>query len=532
VLAISNRELLTVDTTNRDAPTLRHALELAYPVDRVLPIGDWLVQFSGTDVRVSAAANPGMTLRQYALDDLPVLGVTAASNKVHVLQGRSAPGSSGVIWILAETGGHATTLTNRGFLQHTVLEAAHLPDLTVAGTAHTETTNEFWVSEAKSLWPKPGLIVWSLNGQQRSWWNPNWPTILRPSVNSGVIQIMPVFDAPIPFGPMFLQFAPVDWFQPAILPSLLVAADVNHAGSPRFLSETPLALSASVVSDTFAADGLVFFSHARQESEIVSTNYNVYTNQVWVTATNHLLKTNIISVPDSVTNVVQEERISRQLQSQVFTNVIPVYRRWNRHWLDVVDYQQDAATPAVREPASLPGLLQGVSHRGAVLYSLATTFHNESPTLAASKLSTLAYDGIAAHLISTLTVSTNSNTGSAQVVVNPNGVVVVARDSWIEGHPRRLECWRLDERGQLGLLGALDRPTHSDSLLLLADLAVLRTETGFELVDLAQPTAPIALPVNANLNCLWADLWRVRGDREAGVWVPAGELGSLLLWRR
>jgi hypothetical protein len=82
------------------------------------------------------------------------------------------------------------------------------------------------------------------------------------------------------------------------------------------------------------------------------------------------------------------------------------------------------------------------------------------------------------------------------------------------------------------LLGALDRPAHSDSLLLLEDLAVLRTETGFDLVDLAQPTAPIAFPVDANVNCLWADLIRVRGDREAGVWLPAGELGSLLLWRR
>ncbi|PYI85484.1 MAG: hypothetical protein DME26_10895, partial [Verrucomicrobia bacterium] len=882
VLAISNRELLTVDAANRDAPTLRHTLELGYPVDRVIPVGDWLVEFSGTEVRVSEATKPGVTVRQYALDDLPVLGAIVESNQIHVLQGRSAPGSG---WTLLDPADG--TIISRGLLKHVVLEAARLPDLTVAGTASTETTNQFWVSDAKPLWPRPGLLVWSVNGQQWSWWQRGWPVLDAWSLNGGVI-----------------QFAPMFAFWPSVSPNLLVAVDVNEAASPRFLSEMSLAGNASAVSDTIASDGLVFFSHARQESEIVSTNYLVYTNQIWVTATNHVWRTNFVSIPvtvtetnvlppspldavklrwpgtvagsrlaggmthnlgmngngiplawgdnlsgaagpgqgaivagpspvtlpntvngiaagnwqslaldadgvvwhwgspegavpplpwqpapdfsnpesiplparasaiaaggwhalalapdsrlwawgwnthgqlgvgntdaligpqlvqstgfvaiacgalhslaldangrvfswgssdfgqlgrtgpsespaptelpygagfraiaagafhsvalttdgtvwgwgdnqhgqigprgaggghgpgpvsglpaareivagwmhslvlaengevwflgeDSVasrqvvarveplknvvalgagllhslaltadgnvfvwggnlslvggsgdaahlslmsetwivsththyvtvTNVVQEERISQQLQARVFTNALPVYRYWTRHSLDVVDYQQDPAAPALREPTSLPGVLQGVSHHGAVLYTLATNFRDQPGTGSTLELSALAYDGLAAYFVSTLTLSTNSNEDSALVAVNPNGVVVAARDSWTVGHPRRIECWRLDERGQFVLLGALDRATHSNSLLLLNDLATLRTETGFDLVDLARPTAPAALPVSENVSCLWADLGRVRGGREMGLWLPAGELGTLLLWR-
>ena len=506
VLTISSRELLTVDAANRDTPTLRHTLELAYPVDRVIPIHDWLVQFSGTDVRVSAAANPGVTVRRYALDDLPVLGATAESNKIHVLQGRTAPGSYNDFWILAVNEDGARTQTNLGVLKLSTFDAARLPELTVAGAASMETTNRFWSSDAKPLWPRPGLLVWSLNGQQRSWWNPYWTPIDR--VNPIAIDIMPVVGAPVFFGPLFaFDFAPVSWFYPVVLPNLLVAVDVNQVNSPRFLSETPLPSAGSPASDSFAANGLVFSSHARHESEIVSTNFYVYTNQVWVT--NHVWETKIV------------------------TNAIPVYRHWTRHSLHVVDYQQSsAAAPVVREPVSLPGLLQGVSHNGAVLYTLATNSREQSASAPASTLSALAYDGVAAHLVTTLTVSTNSNEDSALVAVNTNGVVLVARDSWIAGHLRRLECWRLDEHGQLGLLGALDRSTHGDSLLLLGDLVVLRTETSFELVDLSQPTAPVTLPMSENLRCLWADLSCVRGDRESGVWLPAGELGSLLLWRR
>jgi alpha-tubulin suppressor-like RCC1 family protein len=876
--------------------------------DRVIPIGDWVVTFSGTEVRVSATEQPGVVIRQYALDDLPILGATSEGARIHVLQGRGARVSNAVYFITPDG---ATAQTNRGVLQHVVLDAANLPDLAVAGTSSVETTGEGILSDAKPLWPKSGLLVWSVSKQQQGWWwSPftiyiadfsSLPLVGSPvnAVLSDDLQIEPIFILPAIFWPGGFTSA----YLQAALPHALVAVDVSATNGPHIFPETLLPQDASALSELFAADGLVFYSHTTPDSQIVSTNVTVWTNQIWITVTNLVWRTNIVSTPvivtetnvpppsfvnavklnwpgivtgsrltggfthslglngdgeiiawgdnsggsvgfglpsivfaparipmpqamagiaasfwqslavdasgtvwqwgsmdgplpsipgqsprdysipqsvplpapisaiaaggwhalalaadgrlwawgengdgelglghresvagpqpvpgtftsiscggwhnlalnadgrvfswgwgeygqlgrsappespaqidspagvnfraiaagavhslalandgsvwawgdnsygqigprasgsgngpqpvsglpaareiaaswyhslalaedgqlwllasdpksatpvvsrveeltnvvalgagvdyclaltadktlfvwgDSIsflsrsnetvqlslvsttpvvwlrtnyvtmTNVFLEEQTQQQAQSVIVTNVTPVYWYGDRHWLDVVDYEQDPALPAFREPASLPGRLQGISHHGALLYTVATAAATPGVNLQEIRLSGLAYDGIVAHLVDTVSLSTNSAIDTANVAVHLDGVVVVASDSWTSGRPRRLDCWQLDAQGRFGLLGLLDRRAHSDALLLLGDLAVLSTEAGFEIVDFALPTSAVALPVNESAGDIPTEINRVSGNRHTGVWLPVGEQGAIPLWR-
>jgi hypothetical protein len=81
------------------------------------------------------------------------------------------------------------------------------------------------------------------------------------------------------------------------------------------------------------------------------------------------------------------------------------------------------------------------------------------------------------------------------------------------------------------LLGALDESERGDSLFVLDDLAVFGASDGIGLVDIAQPAAPVSLPVDIDVIVLGSDVRRISGDRHVGVWLPAGELGARLVWR-
>jgi hypothetical protein len=80
------------------------------------------------------------------------------------------------------------------------------------------------------------------------------------------------------------------------------------------------------------------------------------------------------------------------------------------------------------------------------------------------------------------------------------------------------------------LLGGLE--SDAWSLTLLDELAVARTDTSLELIDFANPANPAGLPIDADLACISFDSSRVSGSIATGVWLPAGDLGSIRLYKR
>jgi alpha-tubulin suppressor-like RCC1 family protein len=272
---ISTRELLGIDFADRDAPVLKSRLELGYPVDRILPVGDWLVEFAGNEVHVSSAAKPGVALQRYALDGPRVIGATVAGDRIHLLQGEGSNEGFGLVRLWAGT--QPENSTNRGTMRHVVLDAAALPDLAELGRDTWKTKAEGSLSGAEPLWPTPGLLVWSVR-EQRSWWGPWYMMPYLIGVDS-VSRIRPGLVGP---------------YRPQGQPFLLEAVNVGDATHPRFQSETPIGASALETSAAFAAEGLVYASQTTQHSEIASTNYYVQTNQVWFTMTNEVWWTNLV----------------------------------------------------------------------------------------------------------------------------------------------------------------------------------------------------------------------------------------------
>jgi alpha-tubulin suppressor-like RCC1 family protein len=876
-LTISPRELLGIDFADRDAPALKSRLELGYPVDRVLPVGDWLVEFAGQEVHVSSATKPGEAVQRYALDGPRVIGATVFGDRIHVLQGEGS--NEGFGWDYFWAGTQLENSTNRGSMQHVVLDAARLPDLAELGRDTWKTKAEGSLSEAEPLWPTPGLLVWSVR-EQRLWWGPWYlvPNTIGPDLAPGISTGL--------FAPFRQQGQPI----------LLEAVNVGDATHPRFQSETPIGASALQTSAAFAAEGLVYASQTTQHSEIVATNYYVRTNLVLFTMTNDVWRTNlvftqvvvtetnlpapitvsavrlhrsgsalaggrshslilddsgdvfawgnnaggpvgtvgsgVVSVPTRVplplpmvavagaswqsfalgsdgsvwnwgswdgplpplpgqpppdnatpreilfpepmaaisaggwhamaldrsgqlwawghneqgqlglghhenstepqpvpgspframsggllhslaldptgrvwswgrndegqlgrsglqefpesvtlprdvrmqaiaaggahslalaedgtvwgwghngyrqigprspetglapqpigglpairsiaggtyhslalaengevwfigrepvsltplmarvegladvkaigagrqhslavtgsgdlfvwgadlatvggmgepvsftlaselpvvtqhktgmitTNVSHELVLQQGLRKEVVTNAVPVTRFWNQHELVVTDFGQDPAAPVVREPISLPGLLAGISHDGVLLYCTARRTDVQADTA----LHALAYDGLAAHLVDSVVLSSSSDWNAPLVAVASDGAIVTARAVGTTNTMSRIETWRLGSTGVFARLGSLERPSDFSELNRLGTLAALRSQTGFELVDITLPATLRLLPVSEALDCLGLDVNLLQGDRTTGLWLPAGELGSLPLWR-
>ncbi|HMO64219.1 MAG TPA: beta-propeller domain-containing protein, partial [Verrucomicrobiota bacterium] len=159
VLTVSARELLAVNVADRDRPQLEARLELAYPVERVVLAGGFLLEFSGPELRVRHAQAGSPVLDHVPLAEAPVLGAWRQGGHLHVLQGIS----QGVEWIPGEGLAPWVTREIPGRLIHRVYDLAALPALRLAGEGVTGTTGQFW-GDFRALEPLPGLIVWTGGG--------------------------------------------------------------------------------------------------------------------------------------------------------------------------------------------------------------------------------------------------------------------------------------------------------------------------------------------------------------------------------
>jgi hypothetical protein len=135
----------------------------------------------------------------------------------------------------------------------------------------------------------------------------------------------------------------------------------------------------------------------------------------------------------------------------------------------VVDYA-DAAQPTVRKPLSIPGTLQGISHQGALLYTIgfhctSTNYYQGYEALDAS-----AYDGVAAHWVDSLSLS-NVYPHPA-VVIGTN--VFLGRGQYYYGGdgtmPSALERWALSGAGKFTKLGGVKLPGAASDLVAFPGL--------------------------------------------------------------
>src|SRR5439155_8235965 len=94
-----------------------------------------------------------------------------------------------------------------------------------------------------------------------------------------------------------------------------------------------------------------------------------------------------------------------------------------KYFLDVVDYAHPA-DPLARKAVNIPGALNGISHQGALLYTVGTHWTTNWSYSYTEYLDALAYDGVSAHLVDSLPLSSQW----------PHPVLVVATNIFV-GQP-------------------------------------------------------------------------------------------------
>ena len=507
ILSISAQELLSVKFSNRDAPVVRGTTELAWPVDRVVIAGDYLVQIANgshswgwwgwswrgwgqqTDpvLRVTHTSDPEQVLTSLKLSNLPVAGVTKKGDYLYVAQ---APSMWYFPWIYNATvslDDTNDTVSNDTPLVLTVIDLTALPQISIAGQVETKPDGNFFGGELQPLWPRPDVRVW-VGSASRWWWR--WPV----------------------WGPVVMDAAPArgvawPWFWSGS-GNLLLAFDVGDPTAPAFASKVDLTSSNGwSFNKAFAADGLVYGGH--QTTDFVPGLETPWWTPGW-------------------TNIYVDEVTGE-------TNVyIQSSGSWvQRSFLDVVDYA-DAEHPTVREPVNISGALQGISHNGALLYTTRTV-SNPNPNTNeygyidwtwTQLLDALAYDGVSAHLVDSLELP---NTWPQPLQIAGNNIFL-GRSGYdyysTNRNPNYLETWTVPNTGKFTQLGRVVLSEPANSLQNFPGMLVSQQNNNqLLLFDLADPANLKLIGRGAPLGCMWFDTARADGNTTQGLWVPLGGFG-------
>jgi hypothetical protein len=490
IFSVSGRELFGVDFSDRDNPVVRSSLELAWPVDRLFVQGNYLIEVAGGGqswgwwwdwwspgqgqpiIRVAATDAPDRILDTVRLRELGLAGVTRQGNYLYVMQGMATPFYP---WLAYYGNGAQTESSNSSPIVLTVLDLTRLPQISVLAEVETKAEQPFLGNDLQALWPRPGLLVWAGGGFD--WWLAPYPVAVDVA------------------GP---GFAPWPWFWPSSR-GLLVAFDVSAPTAPTFASSINVTGSNWWNSgNAFAARGLVYLSH--QYSEFVEGLDSPWRSPAY-------------------TNIYVDEK------GATVTNFMPAGSWVTKSYLDVVDYA-DAAHPTLREPVSISGQLQGISHEGSLLYITREEWSRNGSNFVSytPKLDALAYDGVAAHFVDSLALP--NNWPRPLLVAGNHLFLGVSSYNQTNQNPHYLETWTVSDAARFTQLGRLVLTSPATALQDFPGMLVMQDDQGaLVLFDRADPANLRRIGQGRPNGCFWFDLRHADGNVTDGLWLPLGGFG-------
>jgi hypothetical protein len=515
IAAISPSKLVVVNANDRDKPKVTAEVALAWSVDRVFHIGEFLVEIGGpTDwtgkpaptLSVAPASEPDNAITVADLDPLDVVGSTLHDGTLYLAQ-RAWPR-----WWISDAA------ENKPQLLITAYDVSALPKLKKLSQASGPAPLDSW-GRLTPLWPSPGTLVWASEGSYIGW---NFP-IFYATTN------------------LATTFA-VDNL--ATLTTGSTRASVNS-------------LTRSTASTrSIVADNLVFRPYwGGWSKEFIS--FNVKTPEKIAYGSTIELKPSGYSqfstpVAQAGLIFVSEQKLFANEKETDPGDV-------GKHFLRVVEYTEPAA-PFVRdERVNIPGRLVGVAREGKLLYTQGCDFDLIDGTARnTAALHASAFDGTAAHLIATQPLA---NAWTSVAFDGPNAVYLEEQPALIwkpiiyTPNPESVELFttakltllrpnywwggsyenntalsklhivNLTDGGTFTELGLLE-VGHDSGLTLFGDLAVTKPDWySVRTIDLSTANAPADLgaftfPGNATPNLGGAD-----GSLGTGLWIPTGSYG-------
>ncbi len=468
ILSLSGQELLSVDATDRDHPQIKAVIPLAWSVDQTFVQGQHLIELSKASswwwngqptpaVRITPATEPDRVLNDV---DLPnQLPILGATVRDGRLYLAQGQQNSGPIPLGDGPNPSPTNTSPNLFVS--IYDISALPDVKLLGQTNALLDPLGWGASFQVVWPKSDVLV--LTGGGGGYWDPwlDWG-LARPAGGIG--------------GPAGGGFAPIYWGNNG---GRLIAFDVGNAATPKLLSDLNLATNTWWnFSPAYALNGLVYLSHQAMEPypPIVSGDQD--------------------------------------------TNAPPVDYWVQRSYLDVVDYA-DAANPTVRKPVNIPGSLTGVARAGELLYTVGLHWTNPTNWWYDGTEYLDAYDGVEAHLIDSLKLSS----------LWPHPVLALADNVFI-GHPAEtntaknlLEAWTILNDGKFTRLSKTELSGAAQNLANFSNLLAAQIGNLISLFNVTDPSAPAFLVTGGPPGCVWFDLSKADGALDRGLWLPLGVYG-------
>ncbi len=477
ILSLSGQELLTVDATDRDHPTVVKSLELAWEADRVHVAGDYVVEVdangnNGSPVlRIVQASDPSTLVKTVELKGLPYMGSTTMDGKLYVLQGKPIE----VVYPdVYNPTNYFPIATNPAVLLFSQYDLGALPELPLLNSATKEGSTNYFYGQYEAISVKPDVLVWRNK-------NSGFFPIMYNRVASGI----GVATSGIVVG----DLRPIWWGGAA---GHFIAVDPTHVS---FTSELLLSSTNGWwnFGGAFTFDGRIYTSH--QASEYDET----------------------IDPPP-----YQSQCYDNETGKWNDCTIDPPPGVWvQRYYLDVIDYN-DPADPLVRQPANLPGSLIAVARSGELLYTRGYNIKPFDTTPAVETVSASSYDGVQAHLITSMGLGDNwpqptlGNGDFLYLGVAPTSTATNAE----------LQVWTLNGGGKFELVDTQTLSAPAQQLNLVKGILAVQA-SDILLMDARDAAHPKQVGAGHSNACYGILLDAADGDAARGLWVPVGWYGVL-----
>ena len=485
IVALSNADLLTADTTDRDHPAVLAEVQLAWKTLHAWPVGNHLLQvgadLSGENPVISVAPidDPDGAITSVDLSPASVLAADLRDNLLYVVQADFRPTTTLAL--------PRTTLT--------VFDVSSLPSVVKKGeTTFAGVPAQY--AENRILWPQPGTMVLSTLDQGSYGW-------LQPIfiIGDPMITVISLVREPEAQGNLSLanttsaSFAQNGLFCypiPRTYAQQLYAFDVTDPAAPSFLNKTTFTPKRwGNLGELFAAGGKIFAS-ARVD----------YPMTTFATL--------------SVASTGSDLTIRPQFE-------------FGKTYLYVVDYT-DPAKPQVRAPISSPGELKGVTRNGTVLFTQGWEYDSAGNGISTNSFGVHAsvYDGTKMELASQLSVPRGTRSLiDGETVFTFYNKATPETDGKLASY---VSLWDVQpdlqfvERDSILFAGYNERAI--DGVLL--STTYLASGSAIAAVDFSNHAdlkriGWISMPYLNN------ELSKATGDRTNGIWIPLGEFGAFKL---